>query len=93
MAYRDIPDCAVPPSHLRCEAMTKRTQTFQDWRREPHRCIRAATQSRAGRSVCSGHARMERIKYWNGEPDSFSHKPFWRWHGRVRDVIEQAARG
>lgn len=78
MAFRHMPDCIVPPNHLRCEAMTKPTPTFQDWRRESHRCVRKATQSRDGHSVCALHGKMPDVKYWNGEPDNFKHKPFWR---------------
>lgn len=92
MAYRDMPDWIVPPSHLRCEAMTKSTVTFQDWRRESHRCIKRATQSRAGKSVCNLHGSMKNVKYWNGEEDKFPHKKFWKWHGRVKDIIQQAAK-
>lgn len=80
MSFSDMPDCIVPPSHLRCEAMTKPTQTYQDWRRESHRCVRTAKQGRAGRSVCSLHARVETVEYWDGvSPDNFRHRRFWKW--------------
>jgi hypothetical protein len=66
-----MPDLAVPPSDLRCEAMTKPAETYQEWRRNPHRCVRRAVQGRAGHSVCSLHAVIKSVEYWNGEPDSF----------------------
>lgn len=73
MAYKDMPDCYLPVSALRCEAMTKACvdNTWQIWRREPHRCVRRAVQGRAGRSVCALHARMKDVTFWNGEPDAF----------------------
>lgn len=72
MAYKDHPDCTVPPSELRCEAMTKPVSTYQVWRQQPHRCIRTATQSRAGKSVCAIHARVKHVSYWQGEADTFT---------------------
>lgn len=81
MANRHSPDCIVPPSHLRCEAMTKPIKdTYQVWRQESHRCVRTAKQSRAGRGVCSLHSRMPEVNYCDLEqPDAFQHKRFWRW--------------
>lgn len=80
MAFRHMPDCIVPPDHLRCEAMTKPQQdTYQTWRRESHRCVRRAKQSRAGHSVCSLHASLPAVTYWTGEPDNFPHRRFWKW--------------
>lgn len=75
MAYRECPDLMLPPSDIRCEAMTKplgKTETYQLWRRESHRCVRRAVQGRSGRSVCALHGKMDQVNYWNGEPDSFS---------------------
>jgi hypothetical protein len=74
MAYRHRPDMIVPASEFRCEAMTKPTPTFQEWRRNAHRCVRRAVQGRDGRSVCALHSRVDRIEYWNGEPDTFIKK-------------------
>jgi hypothetical protein len=71
VSFRDFPDPQVPPSEFRCEAMTKPGPTYQAWRRESHRCIRRATQSRAGRSVCSLHASLAEVKHWDGSPDAF----------------------
>lgn len=71
MSFRDYPDPAVPPSDLRCEAMTKPHNGWPDWSRPAHRCIRLAKQSRAGRSVCNLHAHMKKIEYWDGSPDPF----------------------
>lgn len=73
MAFKHMPDLAVPASEFRCEAMTKacKDNTFQVWRREPHRCVRRAKQGRAGRIVCALHGKMPDIKYWDGEPDTF----------------------
>ena len=73
MAFRDMPDCRVPVSALRCEAMTKPCldNTWQTWRRDAHRCVRRSVQGRAGRSVCALHADMKEVKFWDGEPDSF----------------------
>ena len=89
MAYRDMPDLVVPPSHLRCEAMTKPVKnTYQTWLRESHRCVRRSTQSRAGRTVCSLHARIPEVKYWEGEPDTFRHKRFWRWPRKLSELAE-----
>lgn len=77
MAYRDYPDMRVPTSDIRCEAMTKPvSDTYQTWRKASHRCVRRATQARAGRIVCNTHAAMPKIDYWNGEPDTFKHLPF-----------------
>jgi hypothetical protein len=87
MAFRDMPDSIVPPSHLRCEAMTKPVpDTFQVWRRESHRCIRKATQSRAGHGVCALHASMPDINYWAGEVDNFRHRKFWRWPTKLAEL-------
>ena len=86
MAYVDCPDCAVPQDNLRCEAMTKplrASETYQEWRRDPHRCIRRAVQGRSGRSVCALHARMNEVVYWNGEPDKFT------WNIRHQRKLEQ----
>lgn len=74
MSYPTHPDCIVPASEFRCEAMTKPTDTYQNWRRDAHRCVRRATQGRAGRSVCALHSRVDIVTYWNGEPDSFPKK-------------------
>ena len=74
-----MPDCVVPPPEIRCEAMTKAQSTYQEWRREPHRCVRKATRSRAGRSVCALHDRLELVEWWNGQPDNFRHRRFWKW--------------
>lgn len=73
MAYRNYPDMSVPASDLRCEAMTKacKDNTYQVWRREPHRCVRRAVQGRAGHSVCALHGRIEDLTYWDGTPDTF----------------------
>lgn len=72
MSFRNMPDPKVPPSELRCEAMTKPVvTTYQIWRRASHRCIRKAVQSRAGHSVCALHSRLVDINYWDGEPDQF----------------------
>lgn len=71
MSFKYMPDCSIPDSEVRCEAMTKPTHTSQDWRRNSHRCVRKATQSRAGRSVCALHARVEQIEYWTGQADAF----------------------
>lgn len=72
MSFRDFPDPEIPPTELRCEAMTKATPTYQDWRRLPHRCIRRSTQSRAGHAVCALHARLDYVSYWDGvTPDAF----------------------
>lgn len=91
MAYRHMPDFIVPPSHLRCEAMTKQIiDTYQVWRQHPHRCIRRAMQGRDGRSVCALHSRMDLVNYWNGEPDPFPHKPFWKW--RPRQLLKMIER-
>ena len=87
MAYRDKPDCVVPPSHLRCEAMTKPVKnTYQVWLREPHRCVRHAVQCRGVHSVCGQHARAEKVTYWDGEPDAFPHKRFWKWPRKLAEV-------
>lgn len=87
MAYRDMPDMVVPAPHLRCEAMTKPvSDTYQDWRRKSHRCVRKAVQSRAGHCVCGVHGSMRKAKYWNGEPDEFRHKPFWKWCGGLAEI-------
>lgn len=89
MAHKDMPDMIVPPSHLRCEGMTKPVvDTYQVWRRSPHRCIRRAVQSRAGHGVCALHARMRKVKYWDGEPDEFRHKKFWRWPRELRELSQ-----
>jgi hypothetical protein len=76
MAYKDMPDCYLPVSALRCEVMTKACMdnTWQIWRRESHRCVRRAVQGRAGRSVCALHAGMKEVMFWNGEPDAFRAK-------------------
>jgi hypothetical protein len=87
MAFRDMPDMIVPPSHLRCEAMTKPAlDTYQVWRKQPHRCVRRATQSRAGHAVCSCHAAMKKVTYWDGQPDNFRHKRFWKWPRELREL-------
>lgn len=87
MAYRDMPDLVVPPSHLRCEAMTKPVKnTYQVWMREPHRCVRYAIQSRGGHCVCGQHARAENVTYWDGEPDGFPHKRFWKWPRKLAEL-------
>jgi hypothetical protein len=73
MAYRDTPDMAMPPDDQRCEALTRPVpNTFQVWRRSPHRCVRRAVQGRDGRAVCACHARMRDPTYWGGEPDQFA---------------------
>jgi hypothetical protein len=77
MAYRTHPDLTVPASEFRCEAMTKplgNAAGYQVWRRDAHRCVRRAVQARAGRSVCALHNRVDDVKYWNGEADSFPKK-------------------
>ncbi len=79
MAYREMPDLIVPPSDRRCEAMTKPTNGYQTWRNQSHRCVRKATQGREGHIVCSLHSCMKKVKWWNGEPDNFPHKRFWKW--------------
>lgn len=72
MSFRDFPDPKIPRSEFRCEAMTKATSTYQVWRRDPHRCIRTATQSRAAHNVCALHANMLDVTYWDGvSPDKF----------------------
>ncbi len=82
-----MPDCKVPPSDLRCEAITKPVDTFQDWRRNSHRCVRAAKQSRDGKSVCNQHAVIKKLKYCDpNEPDNFRHKPFWKWYGDLAAI-------
>lgn len=87
MAFRDMPDFIVPPSHLRCEAMTKPVKnTYQDWLRKPHRCIHRSVQGRDGRTVCGLHSRVTNVTYWDGEPDAFRHKPFWKW--RPQQVLK-----
>ena len=89
MAYRDMPDCIVPPSHERCEAMTKPlvpSETYQVWRREPHRCVRRAKQGRDGRSVCSLHARVEKVSYCTQDADAFRHKKFWKWPRKLAEL-------
>jgi hypothetical protein len=75
--------------------MTKPVKdTFQVWRRESHRCIRRAKQSRAGRGVCSSHAAMPKVKYCDPEiPDNFPHKQFWRWHGDLAAIGRAVAAG
>ena len=80
----------VPPSHLRCEAMTKPCpDTYQDWRKHSHRCVRRATQSLAGHIVCSLHAGMPKVEYWDGEsPDNFRYKRFWKWPRKLRELSE-----
>ena len=91
MAFQHMPDFIVPPSNLRCEAMVKPVRdTYQVWRHEAHRCIKKAMQGRDGRSVCALHSRIEKITYWNGEPDPFQHKRFWKW--RPRELMEVIAR-
>lgn len=89
MAFQHMPDMVVPPSHLRCEAMSKPVKdTYQVWRQTAHRCIRKAMQGRDGRSVCALHSRVEKPVYWHGEPDTFVHKQFWRWNPkRVAEAI------
>ncbi len=87
MSYRDMPDCKVPPSHLRCEALTRPGQGWQDWQRLPHRCVRKAVQGRDGRSVCALHARVREVIYWQGEPDNFRHKAFWRWPRSLQKML------
>lgn len=81
MSYAEVPDCRVPPPHERCEAMTKEAPNEHPrWRREPHRCVRRAKQSRDGRSVCSTHARVDVVTYCDPDAaDTFRHKRFWRW--------------
>lgn len=91
MSFQHMPDCIVPPSHERCEAMTKPTGTYQDWRREPHRCVRRAKQGRAGRSVCSLHARVDHVDYWSGEADAFLHRRFWKWPRQLRELAQAAS--
>ena len=86
MSFRDMPDCVVPPSHERCEAMTKATRTYQDWRRESHRCVRRAKQGRDGHAVCALHAYIEHVAYWNGEPDNFRYRRFWKWPTKLADL-------
>lgn len=86
MSFRDMPDCIVPPNHERCEAMTKPTDTYQDWRREPHRCVRRAKLGRAGHAVCSLHANVDQVTYWNGEPDNFRHRRFWKWPTKLAEL-------
>lgn len=71
MSFPHVPDIAIPPSEIRCEALTKPTQTYQQWRAQPHRCIREAKQGRDGRLVCNIHARVKAITYWQGGPDPF----------------------
>jgi hypothetical protein len=86
MAYRDMPDLAIPPDDQRCEAMTKGARdTYQVWRQAPHRCVRRAVQGRDGRSVCACHASVKRVTYWTGEPDRFPHSV--RLHRR-RERVE-----
>lgn len=78
MSFRNMPDCYVPVSELRCEAMTQalgKAAGWQDWRRESHRCVRKAVQGRDGRSVCAIHARVDTVEYWSGQADRFPH-PF-----------------
>jgi hypothetical protein len=89
MAFRDVPDMIVPPSHLRCEAMTKPCRdTYQVWRKESHRCVRRATQSRAGHSVCWCHAAKKKVRYWDGAPDKFWYKRFWKWPHELSDLAK-----
>jgi hypothetical protein len=91
MAYRDMPDCKVPPNDQRCEAMTKPTQTYQDWRRTSHRCVRRAVQGRDGHGVCSLHARLREVTYCSEAPDTFRHKPFWKWPYKLQRFLHVAS--
>lgn len=77
MAYRECPDMRVPASDVRCEAIVKAVNgTYQVWRREPHRCVRRAVQTRAGHIVCALHLVKPHITYWDGTPDNFRHLEF-----------------
>jgi hypothetical protein len=39
----------------------------------PHRCSRAAVTSRMGHRVCSSHANILRIRYFNDDDDGLLH--------------------
>lgn len=88
MAFREMPDCKVPPSDQRCEAMTKGNGQHGYWHSAPHRCVRRASQMRSGHAVCANHARVSSITFWDGEaPDAFQHKPFWRWPLKLQKML------
>ena len=77
MSFPNMPDCRVPASEMRCEAMTK-YQPFvgvAKWAQEPHRCVRPCQQFRDGHSVCHIHARAKDVTYWDRvSPDTFEHR-------------------
>ena len=96
MANRHVPDCIIPPSDQRCEAMTKelkRSECYQDWRRPSHRCVRRVKQARAGRGVCSLHARLPEVTYCDPEQaDNFPHKRFWKWPRKLWELSDAVMR-